>query len=312
MDPLITFIVPCHNSGKYLGDCLTSIFGQPLIVEFEVLVIDDASTDNTHEIARMFSDHRTRLIRHTTKQGPTRTFNEAIKEARGNFIARIDPRDRYRPNFLITTLQILRDNAECAVAYGDVALMNEQGQFTQSRSDQEHNGRDFKGNEFLRLLQRNFISGSTVLGRTEAWRKALPLPEGLSFPEWYCAIQMARHTDFYYVNQAVADHRVADAPPVSHLKVEETSVFWILNQVFNQTEVNYELQRAKQKARSKIYALQYRSFGDRYLASGMYSDARRCYFRALTAHPLSIKIDMLRRMYVAFSGAKSGSSFPIR
>src|SRR6266581_5785995 len=102
--PLVSIVVPCYNYGQFLPDCLSSIFGQENIHDFEVIAIDDASQDNTDEILRSFHDSRLRIIRHSQNRGHVYTVNEGLTEARGQFIARIDPDDRYRPYFLSAAL----------------------------------------------------------------------------------------------------------------------------------------------------------------------------------------------------------------
>src|SRR5437867_11613644 len=97
--PLVSFIVPCFNYGRYLSDCVRSILGQEGNFDFEALLIDDASTDDTAEVIRSFSDPRIRVISHSSNMGHISTINEGLREARGAFIARIDPDDRYRPYF---------------------------------------------------------------------------------------------------------------------------------------------------------------------------------------------------------------------
>src|SRR5207244_1760140 len=104
MAPLVSFVVPCFNYGQYLADCLRSIFCQEGQHDFEVIAIDDGSTDNTQAVLHSFTDPRLHIITHPVNLGHVATINEGISEAHGSFIARIDPDDRYRPYFLSTVL----------------------------------------------------------------------------------------------------------------------------------------------------------------------------------------------------------------
>src|SRR6266446_438755 len=150
--PQVSFVVPCYNYGRYLPDCLGSIFAQEGGHDFEVIAVDDASTDNTGQVLREFADPRMRVIRHPKNLGHVATVNEGLSEARGAFIARIDPDDRYRPSFLNITLEKFREFPEVGLVYGDAALIDEHGHTNAERCDRVHSGRDFKGNEFLLLL----------------------------------------------------------------------------------------------------------------------------------------------------------------
>src|SRR5213593_15129 len=155
--PHISFVIPCFNYGRYLADCLNSIFEQEGDFDFEVIVIDDASTDNTVAVIESFADSRVRIIRHSTNRGHVLTINEGLDRARGAFIARIDPDDRYRSHFLSVAMEIFSRFPDVALVYGDAALMNDRGEITAHRCDRLHGGRDFKGIEFVTLLEENHI-----------------------------------------------------------------------------------------------------------------------------------------------------------
>ena len=58
--PLVSFVVPCYNYGRYLSECLNSIFALEGGYDLEVIAIDDCSSDNTRQILRSFSDARLR------------------------------------------------------------------------------------------------------------------------------------------------------------------------------------------------------------------------------------------------------------
>src|SRR6201993_820636 len=126
-DPLVSFVVPCYNYGRYIPDCISSIFKQEARVDFEVIAIDDGSTDNTREVLRSCQDPRLRVIIHERNLGHIDTVNEGLAAARGAFIARIDPDDRYRPRFLTSVLGKFREYPEVGLVYGDVALIDDCG-----------------------------------------------------------------------------------------------------------------------------------------------------------------------------------------
>jgi len=288
LSPLISFVVPCYNYARYLPDCLDSILNQEGDFDFEIIIIDDASTDNTAEIIRTFSDPRIRVITHRVNAGHVETINEGLRAARGQFIARIDPDDRYRTDFLAMVMEKFSVYPEVGMVYGDVALINDKGEITVERSDHAHNGRDFKGNELTRLMEKNFICAPTVMARRDAWLNALPVPKGLAFNDWYFTLMMAREYEFYYVNEALADYRVHDAnhhQKVVMNKSEEPSIFRLLNQIYSETEKSPELEAQKQRAKRRIYGAQYLDMATKYFGCRYDADARRCYLRALRYRP---------------------------
>ena len=104
--PVFTIIVPVYNTEKYLWDCLLSIQKQ-VLDNFEVIVVDDGSTDNSFNIASRFckTDSRFKLFRQN-HQGVSRARNYALSKARGRYIAFLDSDDWIATNFLDQVLRI--------------------------------------------------------------------------------------------------------------------------------------------------------------------------------------------------------------
>jgi glycosyltransferase involved in cell wall biosynthesis len=302
--PLVSFVVPCYNYARYLPDCLGSIFHLRGGYDIEVIAIDDCSQDNTLQILSDFSDPRLKVITHPVNKGHVFTVNEGLEQTRGKYVARIDPDDRYRADFLIETVPKLETLPEIGAAYGDVAVIDDQGRMNCERSDVVHGNADFKGNEFIALLQRNFICAPTLLARREAWMSAWPIPEGLAFNDWYFNIMLARRYEFYYVDKVVAEYRVHGAnhhAVIARDRTEEISIIRLLDLVFAEEEEDKLLEEKKRKHRRSIYAMQYLDFADKYFGFEMNRDARRCYWRAFSLNPrLLLRRGLFRRFCASF------------
>jgi hypothetical protein len=229
-----------------------------------------------------------------------------MSQARGQYIARIDGDDRYRPYFLATVLEKFSAHPTVGMVYGDVALMNVRGGITQRRADRVHGGRDFVGNELVPLLERNFICAPTVIARRDAWEKALPVPEGLAFHDWWFTVMMARDWDFYYVDCELADYRVHAGNyhgTIIRNRTEEPSIFWLLDQIFNGREQDPAIEAEKQRAKRRVYAAHYLTLADKYFGFHMDDDARRCYLQALRRRPqLLRRPDVLRHLLGTLAG----------
>ncbi len=95
----ISIIIPAHNEGKYLSICLESIIAQTMnFREFEVIMVDDASTDNTFEIMKEYADKYDNFFaysRSTPSGTAGRPRNEAIEKATGKYLMFIDADDTY-------------------------------------------------------------------------------------------------------------------------------------------------------------------------------------------------------------------------
>jgi glycosyltransferase involved in cell wall biosynthesis len=287
-EPLVSFVVLSYNFDRFLAECVDSILNQDGGHDFEVIVVDDASSDTTGSILAGLHDPRIRVTRHPHNRGHVATVNEALSYARGRYVARIDGDDRYRPGFLNTVIPLLENHPDVALVHGDVALMDATGRVSAATSDRIHAQRDFNGNELVALLEENFISAPTVIARRAAWQACLPVPDGLAFHDWYFTVMMARRHDFYYVNRVLADYRIHGANHHTRIvrdKTEEPSIFGLLDRVFSEVEASAELEGAKRRARHRIYGRHYLTLADKYFGLGMNDDARRCYAAAIRHYP---------------------------
>lgn len=106
----ISVIIPCYNAGKTLQKCLDSALNQ-VQKPYEVICVDDASTDNTHEILRSFGA-RIKVITHTANQGVGVSRGDGIKMASGDYVFFLDSDDWLEPN----ELEILA----CAIGDADI------------------------------------------------------------------------------------------------------------------------------------------------------------------------------------------------
>ena len=204
-EPLVSFVVPCYNYARYLPDCLNSIFAQVGYHDIEVIAIDDCSADDTVAILRTWRDPRLVVRYHSVNQGHVATMNEGLSIARGRFIARIDPDDRYRPNFLATLLPEFNRSDRIGFAYGDAAVIDTNGIVTASCSPQPHGAKPFAGWALIDVLTKNYICAPAAIGLRTAWQKYLPIWDGLAFNDFYFNALIARDFDFAYVPTVVAD-----------------------------------------------------------------------------------------------------------
>jgi hypothetical protein len=233
-------------------------------------------------------------------QGHVITVSEGLAAARGRFVARIDPDDRYRSNFLASLLPRFDVSPGVGLVYGDAAVIDARGNVLTERCDTIHAGRDFQGNELVKILEKNFICAPTAIARCEAWQRFLPVWDGLAFNDWYFNVMMAREYDFCYVNEVVADYRVHGSNHHSRIvveKKEEPSIFRVLEWVYTHPEIDDDLQTAKMAARRRVYAAHYLDMADKYFGVGYTRDARRCYLQALRHKPsLAFRRGVLRRL----------------
>ncbi len=109
--PLVTIAMPIYNAGRYLRPAVISIMQQTLF-DWELLVIDDGSTDAAVDGIRDLGDSRIRILRDGLNRGLAARLNEAIDQARGRFFARMDQDDISYPERLDRQLKMLEQDPE--------------------------------------------------------------------------------------------------------------------------------------------------------------------------------------------------------
>lgn len=128
MKPFVSVIMPCYNCEKYIKKTIQSVLNQTYS-NFEILIVDDLSTDETVNKIREMQrkDKRIRLIQLSQKGGASIARNKAIQEAKGKYIAFLDGDDMWKPQKLEKQIQFMEDNKIC-FSYTDYEYMDENDQ----------------------------------------------------------------------------------------------------------------------------------------------------------------------------------------
>ena len=124
--PLVSVIVPAYNVAKYIEATLKSLSDQTL-VDFEVIVVDDASTDDTVSVIERWHDPRLRLLKHAVNEGVAAARNTAFDHARGQYIALLDPDDVAFPQRLERQVQAMKEDPTLGMVGASDAVMDESG-----------------------------------------------------------------------------------------------------------------------------------------------------------------------------------------
>lgn len=124
--PTVTVLIPVHNRARYIRDAIDSILAQSF-ADFELLIIDDASTDGSVDAVTSYRDRRLRLLCNETNLGIPGSRNRGIDEARGEFLAFLDSDDRARPERLARQVAFLRDHPDYAAVGSWIEWMSEEG-----------------------------------------------------------------------------------------------------------------------------------------------------------------------------------------
>lgn len=107
--PLVSIIMPSYNTEKYISDAINSVIAQSY-TNWELLIVDDCSQDNTVEVVRQFEDDRIRFQSLESNSGGAVARNTAITKAKGEYIAFLDSDDMWLPEKLEKQLRFMMDN----------------------------------------------------------------------------------------------------------------------------------------------------------------------------------------------------------
>ncbi|MCK5177967.1 MAG: glycosyltransferase family 2 protein, partial [Candidatus Omnitrophica bacterium] len=117
MNSCVSVIMPVYNTKTYLGTALDSVLKQSW-VDFEIIIVDDGSTDNTKKLANDFNDERIRYVRHEQNKGEAASRNTGIKLAKGDYIASQDSDDEWLPGKLARQVEVFENSPpEVGVVY---------------------------------------------------------------------------------------------------------------------------------------------------------------------------------------------------
>ena len=123
--PETSIIMPAYNNARFIGDSIRSVLAQTYI-NWELLIVDDCSKDNTAEIVESFHDPRIHYQRNAHNMGAAETRNQALKIAKGRYIAFLDSDDLWEPEKLEKQITFMEKNGY-AFTFSDYQIMQENG-----------------------------------------------------------------------------------------------------------------------------------------------------------------------------------------
>ena len=123
--PRVSVLLPARDAGRFIGAAVASILAQT-VRDFELLVLDDGSTDETVAVVRSFGDSRIQLVSGAPR-GLVAVLNDGLEQARGAFIARMDADDEALPERFERQLLLFDRNPDVGIAGSALRAMDEQG-----------------------------------------------------------------------------------------------------------------------------------------------------------------------------------------
>ena len=158
--PLVSILMLTYNRASFIGEAITSVLAQTY-TNFEVIIIDDGSTDDTPEVVNSFNDPRIRYIKNDTNQGLIVRRKESLACAKGKYVAVIDSDDLWcSRDKLKKQVEVLDKNSNCAIVGTFITIINKDGK---EMTSAKYNIAD--ANIRNNILIRNQFAHSSVLMR---------------------------------------------------------------------------------------------------------------------------------------------------
>lgn len=242
--PLVSFIVPCYNFGRFLPECIGSILHQTYR-NFEILIMDDCSSDDTPEVAASFQDSRVSHVRNEVNVGHLRNYNKGLKMAHGKYIWLISADDYLRKSSALERyVEFLEAHPQVGFAFSR-GVSVEDGRETRVIGEWGENDLILEGHEFVcRALSEHMVVAPSVIARKECYDKISAFP--LDMPhrgDTYMWCRWALEVDVGYFADAMVSYRLHDRSMMSTLKEECPSLM-----IRDQITVYWRIKRLAEKA----------------------------------------------------------------
>lgn len=204
--PLLSIVMPTYNASEFLDRALSSILDQSF-EKYELIIVDDGSSDGTVEQIQATNDERIRLIQREST-GITSALNRGIEESRGEYIARHDADDWSHPDRLETQIEYLESHPNVAMVGTGAYLVDENGRRISRRRVLEDPTLDD-------LASHNeFIHGSVMMHRDPVERLG-------GYDEWY---ETAEDYDLWLRMASEYEVRNIDEP-LYHFRLHDESIY---------------------------------------------------------------------------------------
>jgi glycosyltransferase involved in cell wall biosynthesis len=291
MSPLISIIIPAYNAERTILETIKSVQKQTFS-DFEIIVINDGSTDRTIELVQSVEDARMKIFSYQNR-GVSVARNCGFSHTTGEFIAFLDADDLWTSDKLELQLAALKQHPEAGIAYSWTYNMNEKEQLLHPVEPL------FNGNVYADLLLWNFISnGSNPLIRRQALEFVGEFcPLAAPAEDWDYWLRLSVSSLFVVVPKHQILYRHSSISSSSKIDVMKEKALEVLEKTYNSAPL--ELQHLKNQSFSNVY--QY--YAEVYLRdinnnSGDINRVIQNLWKAVRLHPINLLSQYTQRLVI--------------
>lgn len=209
--PDLSILVPTYNRSEYLKECLESLLSTT--TDCEIVVSDNASTDDTPSLVESFSDPRIRYIRHETNLGAVKNYNFLLSEARGDFVCLFGDDDLAIPGCFEIKVSLLKDYPDIAMVYSLWERIDENGKVHGTLkwpgllNHSYLRGRD----EFGDLIVASYLTWQALVFRRSLYDEHGGVDEGIiAGIDWDLLLRYCRGNEVAFIHQPTVKVRFHD------------------------------------------------------------------------------------------------------
>lgn len=210
---MVSIIIPTYNRAEVIGRAVASILRQTYD-DFEIIIVDDGSVDNTQEIVEGINDDRIRYIRLEHNQGACHARNVGIQASKHRYIAFLDSDDEWLPDKLEFQMRKMMDASEnVGLVYCRMSRERDDGRERIYTPPYECRKDLLEGNMFRFLLWRNVIGTPTILVRRECLEDVGGFKDSLPcLQDYELVLRIAKRWQIAFVDQVLLEvHKTANS-----------------------------------------------------------------------------------------------------
>jgi len=240
----VSVLIPTYNRAYIIREAIESALAQTFS-DFEIVIVDDGSTDNTKGLIESLGSEKIRYTRHEENLGCSAACNTAVANAQGEFVAFLDSDDCWKPDYLYRQVDFLTRHPEVDAAFSDVEIVSATGKLPSLIALMKRFPKLLVCNSraeeyvldqrelYLCLLEEVPIKPTALVVKKEMFSKAGNFDQSWpSGTDWDLFLRFSRIGRFGYINRALAiQRRTSDA---THLKFREKDKLFLLNVFLNE------------------------------------------------------------------------------
>ena len=286
-NPVVSVVIPAYNAESTLPETISSVLSQTF-ADFELVIIDDGSTDTTAHVLACFTDQRLHYI-YQPNQERAVARNRGISVSQGKYLAFLDADDQWMPDKLAKQVALMEGNNDLGLVYSDLLYTNRLTGKTLFLFSQKV--KFYRGKVPLRrILIQNFIQSPTPLVRKEVFEEVgLFDPSLIPVEDWDMWIRIVSRFPIDYVAKPLARYCVPQNAVLwsRHPEIQHKAVLKMLDKI--ELLINLPPTPSRQimkQARSQAHYI----FGHALTHAQKYRQALDYYLKALDLNPFGLKI----------------------